>query len=482
MFSDSSAFYTFIGILSLFLFVQSVPVNGADSTAYTTFPVSNYYELSHGRTGNNHYYDMQKNPTKKQILTVGGGYQDLLLYEDGRFRVQVLPRKIYSYGIDWHPQENYALVVGSRLPPKSAGLVLKYTNIDTGTRLLKTVSENLTGVDFNSNGTALIVGGTIAPQPSNIILRYRDNTFERIDHRDTSPLKSVAWRPNSTEALMVGPGGTIFHYKNGNVNPVSVNTDVAFFSVAWAPSGDRALIGGENGTLYRWKNGYLLEVTTDHSWDIRDIAWHPSGDKALLVGGTRDGNQGYWGIYQSLELSSSALSKPFFSAEWLDNNNALIGGQKVLWRISSGTDTRSLGLKPSLSLKNRTAKTGERLLVSGFGSTAHGSVQNISAYQFKIDQRPPGKWQNKVAAILRLQQPGQHTIGLRVKDDNGAVSDWTYTTVRITGNPAGSVYPFNWSLYELITMLALAGLALLVIGWLFWDDLRSLLGSWVGPE
>lgn len=103
-----------------------------------------------------------------------------------------LSNMTYSQNIAWHPNGNYALIVGLN------GFAAKYENgnfseLNTGT------TEDLYGIAWcPASSYALITGS------SGTILKYDGTRFFKVGDESGKILFKVSWKPNSSEAVIVG--------------------------------------------------------------------------------------------------------------------------------------------------------------------------------------------------------------------------------------------------------------------------------------
>ena len=98
-------------------------------------------------------------------------------------------------------------------------------------------------------------------------------------------LRWASWRPDGSEALMVGNNGTILAYsvdKKG-VRNVSSPVKANLRGVEFSPDGRVAVIVGNSGTILLLSD-LLRRLESATSSNLRRVAWKPDGSGALIVG------------------------------------------------------------------------------------------------------------------------------------------------------------------------------------------------------
>ena len=76
-----------------------------------------------------------------------------------------------------------------------------------------------------------------------------------------TPLRSVAWKPDGSYALISGDFAVLLKYDGTSLTTVStgISTGFNFWTVSWKPDGSFALVGGTSGILFKYDG---VSVTT----------------------------------------------------------------------------------------------------------------------------------------------------------------------------------------------------------------------------
>ena len=114
---------------------------------------------------------------------------------------------------------------------------------------------------------------------------YQNGTLTLIGRPVTTPLRSVAWKPDGSYALISGDFAVLLKYDGTTLTtiPTGISTGDNFWTVSWKPDGSYALVGGSAGVLFKY-DGVKITTITNTSPTILSISWQPSGSYALLVG------------------------------------------------------------------------------------------------------------------------------------------------------------------------------------------------------
>jgi PKD repeat protein len=169
------------------------------------------------------------------------------------------------------------------------------------------------------------------------VFRYQNGTFTLIGQPVTTALRSVAWKPDGSYALISGDSAVLLKYDGTQLTriPTSISSGFNFWTVAWKPDGSYALVGGTSGLLFRYDGNSITTVNNSFSSTILSISWNPSGSYALMVGRsglalTYDGS--------TIRSLSSGVSGDLDTAAWTPNGQyALIGGANGVVLKYNGT-------------------------------------------------------------------------------------------------------------------------------------------------
>ncbi len=122
------------------------------------------------------------------------------------------------------------------------------------------------------------------------LFEYKDGELEHLGSAGDVVLYDIVWAPDGSGAFIVGAAGTItwFDAIEGTLEPVSFTSTHALYAVDWRPGTMDAWAVGEGGLVVE-VNSTTLEASrvrpfTPRTEDSHGIAWHPEADIALLVG------------------------------------------------------------------------------------------------------------------------------------------------------------------------------------------------------
>ncbi len=98
-------------------------------------------------------------------------------------------------------------------------------------------------------------------------------------------LRWASWRPDGSEALIVGNNGTVLAYSvdQKSLRNVSSPVKVNLRGVEFSPDGRLAVIVGNAGTILLLSD-ILRRLESATSSNLRRVAWKPDGNGALIVG------------------------------------------------------------------------------------------------------------------------------------------------------------------------------------------------------
>lgn len=462
---------TFILCFLGFCAVHSTPSATAQTAKiedYNAFPVSRYARPNASNTGNNNYFSIRTVPGRDLTLVASSGNEDLLLYSGTSFQVRDMDKLIYYQAIDWLPERNQALLAGSKTPPDTGGALVRYDAASDSLTLLEEVEPNLMGLSTNNKGTVLITGGNLLPTETGSVFRLKNDNLKKFSTPDDVIYHDLQWHPTDSHALLVGEEGSVLRWSGPDtLEEHSLPQEKLLRTIDWHPDGEKALIGGTGGTLYLYESGEFTRITSDIDWTIQDINWHPDGDFAILVGGLGKNDRGYWGLYRNFRTDWTRLTKPLFTVEWINETDALMGGQKVLWRVSRDAVAKDFGLTASLSVSDTNPGVSEPVELSGFGSTYRANADSIDAYRFHYGTGDSTGWQNEPNQRIEYLGPGRYEPKLDVRAPDGQTIASTSVTLAV-GQPGESgifggldfYYWLTLAIFILSLMVAYAALRL----------------------
>lgn len=447
---------------------SSEPVHREYENA-SVYPVTRNYVEGPNQTGNNFYYSMDRIPETRSVGIAASGHEDLLLYDEGVFKVRRMDPVLYHRELQWDPEGRQGITGASRLPPDTGGALMNYDTEGNSFGLTDQTPLNILGIALREDDI-LAVGGERYPEAKGALYRFSEGELSKISSPRPAVYQDVDWSSQAERGLAVADEGFILEWlPQDELNVTDVPGTPFMKTVAWHPSENHALIGGGEGALYRYESGEITEISLGLDWTIHDIAWHQSGDFALLVGGVGTQDQGYWARYENFAVEDHQLSRPFFSVEWIDNNNALLAGQRVIWRYSRDKSPEDFGIRASLSTSHETAEIGQKITLSGYGSTYRANADSIAEYGFRYDRGDTVRFQNHPDHNFRYERPGIYKAELRVRagDESEEAVDQVQITVRgeTTDQNESSTVP----LYAFAGFILVLGGGLLLIGFLYWQ-------------
>lgn len=134
----------------------------------------------------------------------------------------------------------------------------------------------------------------------NITKETTGETLTNISTGLTQNLNGIAWKTDSSYALMVGDNGIIAKYNEKKISTINSGTNKNLYSVAWQPKSNYALICGENIILKYDGNDDKVTIFEEDSNVYYDIAYKPDGMYALIASSNGtwkyDGNLGQIGL------------------------------------------------------------------------------------------------------------------------------------------------------------------------------------------
>jgi hypothetical protein len=221
-------------------------------------------------------------------------------------------------GIDYHPDDSYALVVGDGVftYDRASGLV---SISSMGTFL---------DVDWHPQGDyALLVG------EYGLLYKYDGTILTSLNSGVMASLNAVAFSPTGDQAVIVGYEGAIVVYDDatGAITHHSLPPEHFFEDVTWNPNGLTALIVGSfnnsDEVVVRYDRNYaVVEWAGGIDWP-GSIAYHPTDDYALIV--EHWGNAAIYdsNYYTSIDTGFEQATDGLNSVEWApDGSMALITG------------------------------------------------------------------------------------------------------------------------------------------------------------
>jgi WD40 repeat protein len=225
-----------------------------------------------------------------------------------------------------------------------ASCSINYTPRTTGIHAI-TASYVGDSSHLTSNGSVTVTVVASAPQPAYALVvsvdgkvsrLYPNGTLTLIGQPVTTPLRSVAWKPDGSYALISGDFAVLLKYDGTTLTtiPTGISTGFNFWTVSWKPDGSYALVGGTSGMLFKY-DGVKVTTIPNTSTTILSINWQPSGSYALLVG-----KSGLVLTYDGTSVRSFATGTVFDldAAAWNPNGAyALIGGLNRTLLTFNGT-------------------------------------------------------------------------------------------------------------------------------------------------
>jgi PKD repeat protein len=171
---------------------------------------------------------------------------------------------------------------------------------------------------------------------------YQNGTLILVGQPVTTPLRTIAWKPDGSYALISGDDGVLLKYDGTTLTTIAtgMSTGLNLWTVSWKPDGSYALIGGSVGTLFKYDGVTVTTITNPFSTTILSISWHPSGSYALLVGRnglalTYDGT--------TIRSISTGTTSDLLTAAWNPNGAyALVGGVNGILLRFNGTGVAAL--------------------------------------------------------------------------------------------------------------------------------------------
>ncbi|HWQ27659.1 MAG TPA: hypothetical protein VNN12_01395 [Dehalococcoidia bacterium] len=116
------------------------------------------------------------------------------------------------------------------------------------------------------------------------LYRYDGAKLERADAPGPRLLRWVAWRPDGSEALLVGNGGAALLWDGARYRALATGTRHNLRGAAWAPDRGLAAIVGNRGAILLTDGESVREIPSPTVENLRRVAWRPDGAWALVVG------------------------------------------------------------------------------------------------------------------------------------------------------------------------------------------------------
>ena len=231
-----------------------------------------------------------------------------------------------------------------------ASCLVNYTPGVTGSHMI-TGSYAGDSSHLGSGGSAVVTVVAAASKPAYALVvstdgkvsrLYQNGTLVLIGQPVTTPLRSVAWKPDGSYALITGDFAVLIKYDGTTLTTVStgISTGYNFWTVSWKPDGSYALVGGSAGLLFRYDGVRVTIVTNPFATTIFSISWNPSGSYALLVG-----RSGLVLTYDATSVRSFSTGTVYDldTAAWNPNGAyALIGGLNRTLLQFNGTQVTSI--------------------------------------------------------------------------------------------------------------------------------------------
>lgn len=457
--------HTFITFWFLpFLVAFYLPVLGATTAPAETLkpdewsvhPITRKIDFTE-RTGNNNYFNMALIPGTQQVTIASSGSEDILFYSDSTFKIKRMEPTVYHRDVVSQPGEDIMLLAGSNLPPDTGGTIIQYDRSNDKFSLLAETEVSLNAIEFIDESTAVTAGGHLYPNKKGVIYKFHNNSISKMSPPRQVVYHDADWKSPLKKLLIVGEGGVLLAWtQSSGFSELQIPKRTLLKTVSWHPTQNTALLGGTNGALYRYKNSELTKISTNFDWTIQDIGWHSTGKFAVLVGAHGGEDRGYWAFYEDFGIKDYTLSNPLFSIQWFNKNNALLGGQKELWRISRKKKANDFGLKASLSTTKKYPDVSESIGLSGFGSTYNASADSIAEYRFHFQDDESTEWQSSSDYSLVYNNPGNYNPVLEVRGPLGKSTDRDSVTIQVDKQTQGTFFT-RGSFFFLITVFIFLG-------------------------
>src|SRR6266568_3109214 len=263
---------------------------------------------------------------------------------------------------------------------------------------------------LGSNGSVTLGVVGAAPKPAYALVvsadgkvsrLYQNGTLTLVGQPVTTPLRSVAWKPDGSYALISGDFAVLLKYDGTTLTaiPTGISTGFNFWTVSWKPDGSYALVGGTSGILFKY-DGVKVTTIPNTSTTILAINWQPSGNYALLVG-----KSGLALTYDGTTVRSFSTGTTFDLdvAAWNPNGAyALIGGLNRTLLQFDGTTVAAINtsiVPPSNAIRAISFnQAGTMALLAGDNGmvlTWNGSTLTMlssltSSYLYSISWSPSG--------------------------------------------------------------------------------------------
>jgi len=237
--------------------------------------------------------------------------------------VSIVTLPVLFFTVTRPAQYTYSLIAGDQ------GSLYAFDGVNLQ-RISVPTTENLTDVEWRHDGAYALITGT-----GGTLLKYDGSTVERVAAGlgANITLKAVSWKPNDSEALIVGSNrtldtpystsptshGIIFSYDGERLTRLENSKFLGYDSVDWNPSGTYALLAGYStegffhGFAAKFDGVQLNPITLSNNNSLNTVAWQPSRDFALFGGDAS--NQilnatlfNYDGKSENMTLQDTAIS------------------------------------------------------------------------------------------------------------------------------------------------------------------------------
>src|SRR5207245_11657105 len=111
-----------------------------------------------------------------------------------------------------------------------------------------------------------------------VVLRFNGTqvlTLNTSGLTGTNAIRSIAFNPSGSIALLVGDSGMVLTYDGSTLTLLPFTTSSYLQSVSWSPSGTAYIVGG-SGTIMTYANGTLTKLSSAGTFQFRGIAWKPT--------------------------------------------------------------------------------------------------------------------------------------------------------------------------------------------------------------
>ena len=278
-----------------------------------------------------------------------------LLRYDGIGFEEVSNIGISAMAIDWSPNDDYALIVGT------GGLIRMYN--DSGIFVVNSpTTSSLNDISFyDHDEVALAVGD------AGTVLKWDGQQLSLISAPTSDALSAVDWHYTDPQALICGNNGLILIYNNDDSTFSWLGSNTQFRDIAWNADVSYSLIVGFGGIVIGYDGLSFKVLTFSLGFDIYAVDWNPMIDEALLCG---TGGKVVLYNESAFHIISSALTNNLYDVSWKDDGSfALLVGDGGLILSCDGTALTTIPSKTAANLRSVhwSAIRGDALISGGNG-------------------------------------------------------------------------------------------------------------------